>query len=234
MLLCFALEEMENTPIASRVNFPNGMTSEGACGREIACPVTRAAEWSPSRVPRGPAKPSVSSFFRGRTVHAVEAALPDRLRPASSRPARRYADNARQIDVRHWSDTSDKLAVTSSDRAPAPARQAGTRRREGGKDDADGGMPVFAEDGGPFPSSGDIMTVYPSGDIFIPDIEDVLLTAFIISMENDGKNRAQLEWTNTYTFVDNFVRHRLWHDSVNGWPRDTSQFSGTVGNVVHD
>ncbi|KAI9507819.1 hypothetical protein F5148DRAFT_1201960 [Russula earlei] len=60
------------------------------------------------------------------------------------------------------------------------------------------------------------------GDIFIPDIEDVLLTAFILSMENDGKNRAQLEWANTYPFVDNFVRHRLWHDSVNGWPRDTS------------
>jgi len=60
------------------------------------------------------------------------------------------------------------------------------------------------------------------GDIFIPDIEDVLRTALILVMENDGKNRAQLEWANTYAFVNKFVRNRLWHDTVNGWPRDTS------------
>ena len=59
------------------------------------------------------------------------------------------------------------------------------------------------------------------GDIFAPDVEDVLRTAFILLMENDGKNRAQLEWANTYAFVNNFVRHRLWQDTVNGWPRDT-------------
>jgi hypothetical protein len=39
--------------------------------------------------------------------------------------------------------------------------------------------------------------------------------------ENDGKNRAQPEWANTYSFVNSFVRQRLWHDPVNGWPRDT-------------
>ena len=59
------------------------------------------------------------------------------------------------------------------------------------------------------------------GDIFAPDVEDVLRTAFILLTENDGKNRAQLEWANTYGFVNNFVRRRLWHDPVNGWPRDT-------------
>lgn len=59
------------------------------------------------------------------------------------------------------------------------------------------------------------------GDIFAPDVEDVLRTAFILLTENDGKNRAQLEWANTYAFVNNFVRQRLWHDTVNGWPRDT-------------
>ncbi len=59
------------------------------------------------------------------------------------------------------------------------------------------------------------------GDIFAPDVEDVLRTAFILLTENDGKNRAQLEWANTYGFVKNFVRHRLWHDLRNGWPRDT-------------
>lgn len=59
------------------------------------------------------------------------------------------------------------------------------------------------------------------GDIFAQDVESLLRTAFILLTENDGKNRAQLEWANTYTFVNSFVRHRLWQDCVNGWPRDT-------------
>jgi len=59
------------------------------------------------------------------------------------------------------------------------------------------------------------------GDIFAPDVEDVLRTAFILLTENDGNNRAQLEWANTYGFVNSFIRRRLWQDTVNGWPRDT-------------
>ncbi|KAF8481802.1 hypothetical protein DFH94DRAFT_408329 [Russula ochroleuca] len=59
------------------------------------------------------------------------------------------------------------------------------------------------------------------GDIFAPNVEDVLRTALILLTENDGKNRAQLEWANTYTFVNTFVRRRLWNDPVNGWPRDS-------------
>jgi hypothetical protein len=61
------------------------------------------------------------------------------------------------------------------------------------------------------------------GDIFAPepDVEDLLRTAFILLTENDGKNRAQLEWANTYSFANQFVRHRLWEDPVNGWPKDT-------------
>ena len=59
------------------------------------------------------------------------------------------------------------------------------------------------------------------GDIFAPDVEDVLRTVFILITENDGKNRAQLEWANTYGFAKTFVHRRLWHDPVNGWPRDT-------------
>jgi hypothetical protein len=59
------------------------------------------------------------------------------------------------------------------------------------------------------------------GDIFAPDVEDVLRTAFILLTENDGKNRAQLEWANAYSFVNRFARQRLWHEPVNGWPRDT-------------
>jgi hypothetical protein len=62
-------------------------------------------------------------------------------------------------------------------------------------------------------------------DVFAPDIEDLLRTAFILLTENDGKNRAQLEWANAYALVNNFVRHRLWQDTVNGWPRDTSLHS---------
>jgi hypothetical protein len=59
------------------------------------------------------------------------------------------------------------------------------------------------------------------GDIFAPDIEDLLRIAFILMTENDGKNRAQLEWANAYAFVNSFVRQRLWQDAINGWPRDT-------------
>lgn len=59
------------------------------------------------------------------------------------------------------------------------------------------------------------------GDIFAPDVEELLRTAFILLTENDGKNRAHLEWANTYGVVNNFLRHRLWEDPVNGWPRDT-------------
>ena len=59
------------------------------------------------------------------------------------------------------------------------------------------------------------------GDIDAPNVEDLLRTAFILSTENDGKNREQLEWANTYQFVNNFVHHRLWQDTINGWPRDT-------------
>jgi hypothetical protein len=59
------------------------------------------------------------------------------------------------------------------------------------------------------------------GDIFAPDVEDILRMAFILLTENDGKNRVQLEWANTYSFANLFVRHRLWQDPVNGWPRDT-------------
>jgi hypothetical protein len=58
-------------------------------------------------------------------------------------------------------------------------------------------------------------------DVFAPDIEDLLRTAFILLTENDGKNRAQLEWANTYALVNDFVRHRLWQDTINGWPTDT-------------
>ena len=59
------------------------------------------------------------------------------------------------------------------------------------------------------------------GDINAPDIEDIMLTIFIMLTENDGKNREQLEWANTYQFLHNFVQHRLWEDTINGWPRDT-------------
>jgi hypothetical protein len=62
-------------------------------------------------------------------------------------------------------------------------------------------------------------------DISSPDVEDLLRTAFILLTENDGKNRAQLEWADAYAFVNDFVRHRLWQDTVNGWPRDTSLHS---------
>lgn len=59
------------------------------------------------------------------------------------------------------------------------------------------------------------------GDLNPPDIEDLLRTVFILLTENDGKNRAQLEWANAYQFANNFVHQHLWQETINGWPRDT-------------
>ena len=41
---------------------------------------------------------------------------------------------------------------------------------------------------------------------------------------------------NTYQFVNNLVHHRLWHDTINGWPRDTFLHAlvGVVGFVAYD
>lgn len=62
------------------------------------------------------------------------------------------------------------------------------------------------------------------GDIYSPDIHDILRTAFLMAMENDGKNACQLAWAGLDNFVDRFVRARLCEDVAqhNGWPAESS------------
>lgn len=69
-----------------------------------------------------------------------------------------------------------------------------------------------------------MLKVIRSGDIFNMDVDNVLFTAFIMMLENDGRNGAQLEHAGIYSFVDRFVRARLYEDrqSLNGWPADNA------------
>lgn len=61
------------------------------------------------------------------------------------------------------------------------------------------------------------------GDILAPTVEDDLWTAYLMILENDGRNIAHLdEYANLYDFVDRFVRVRLAHDKVDtGWPKES-------------
>lgn len=62
------------------------------------------------------------------------------------------------------------------------------------------------------------------GDIRSPHLEDDLWTAFIMCMENDGKNQRQLEWCCIDNLVDNFICTRLWErrEYSNGWPAEST------------
>ena len=70
-----------------------------------------------------------------------------------------------------------------------------------------------------------LLQVIRSGDIYSADIDHVLFMALIMMMENDGKNRVQLEWAGLDEFVHRFVRERL-HETrerYNGWPEESAQ-----------
>ena len=62
------------------------------------------------------------------------------------------------------------------------------------------------------------------GNIYSSNIHDILRTAFLMAIENDGRNSYQLAWAGLDRFVDRFVRTRLWEDAAmnNGWPADNS------------
>ncbi|KAH6906942.1 hypothetical protein BKA70DRAFT_1491713 [Coprinopsis sp. MPI-PUGE-AT-0042] len=67
-----------------------------------------------------------------------------------------------------------------------------------------------------------MLKFFASGDIFHEDAPDQLLIAYVALLENDGKNRAQLEHVGIVDFVDRFVRQRLHEgkEDNNGWPRE--------------
>ncbi|KAF9011371.1 hypothetical protein BDQ17DRAFT_1346082 [Cyathus striatus] len=67
------------------------------------------------------------------------------------------------------------------------------------------------------------LRVIRTGDVFHEDAEDALLRAWMMMLENDGKNRSQLEWAGVEAFVEAWVVGRLYEDAgLNaGWPRDS-------------
>lgn len=54
------------------------------------------------------------------------------------------------------------------------------------------------------------------------DVETALWTAYVMLLENDGKNRAQLEHAGVLVFVDRYVRLRMYEGSM-GWPLETTE-----------
>jgi hypothetical protein len=67
-----------------------------------------------------------------------------------------------------------------------------------------------------------MLKFFASGDIFHEDAPDQLLIAYVAMLENDGKNRAQLEHVGIVDFVDRFVRQRLHEgkEDNDGWPKE--------------
>ncbi|KIJ66590.1 hypothetical protein HYDPIDRAFT_26924 [Hydnomerulius pinastri MD-312] len=59
------------------------------------------------------------------------------------------------------------------------------------------------------------------GDIYAHDILPTFWSCFSMMMENDGKNRCQLEVAGLPDFVDRFVRERLHEGSEDGWPAES-------------
>ncbi|TCD63351.1 hypothetical protein EIP91_005652, partial [Steccherinum ochraceum] len=60
-----------------------------------------------------------------------------------------------------------------------------------------------------------------------PDSEHLnldLWNAFLMMIENDGRNAAQLEWAGLTAFVDRLVRERLWRgrEDFHGWPAENT------------
>lgn len=45
-------------------------------------------------------------------------------------------------------------------------------------------------------------------------------TCFSMLLENDGRNRCQLDAAGLPDFVDGFVRERLYENSIDGWPAE--------------
>ncbi|KAJ7170955.1 hypothetical protein C8R46DRAFT_1087260 [Mycena filopes] len=56
------------------------------------------------------------------------------------------------------------------------------------------------------------------------DCDDVLFSAFLMMLENDGRNAAQLEHAGLESYLDVFVRTRMWDNrsSSHGWPADNT------------
>lgn len=70
----------------------------------------------------------------------------------------------------------------------------------------------------------EVLDVLRSGDVLRPDICDTLRIVYVMLLDNDGKNRAQLEAAGIDPFLDSYIRTRLWSEAHlhEGWPQDDS------------
>ena len=61
-----------------------------------------------------------------------------------------------------------------------------------------------------------------SGDIYVATIEHLLWRAFLMLLDNDGKNHVQLAAAGLDDFVERFILERLMEDADDGWPVDNT------------
>lgn len=58
------------------------------------------------------------------------------------------------------------------------------------------------------------------------DPGSILFAAYIMMLDNDGKNRAQLEWAGIELYLDVYIRNYMYNPTErmanNGWPQDTA------------
>lgn len=61
-------------------------------------------------------------------------------------------------------------------------------------------------------------------------VDDTLVAAYILMLNNDGKNYAQLEHAGLDDYVDKFIRTRLWEgrETNQGWPLDNFNNSSAL------
>lgn len=61
-------------------------------------------------------------------------------------------------------------------------------------------------------------------NIYRDDIDDTLRTIYVMLLDNNGKNRSQLEMAGVDRFLDIYVRTRMWAEAPTnqGWPLDTN------------
>lgn len=62
-------------------------------------------------------------------------------------------------------------------------------------------------------------------DLTSVEVQTHLFTAYILMLDNDGKNYAQLEWAGIDAYVDGYIRQSLFsdRDTNMGWPIDSSE-----------
>lgn len=62
------------------------------------------------------------------------------------------------------------------------------------------------------------------------DVDDTLISAYFLMLNNDGKNYAQLEHAGLDAYVDMFMRTRLWEgrETNQGWPLDNTTNSAAL------